>query len=77
MFLLRILSDIHLELRNYIPKDIFPEKINSGIEEVLILAGDIGDPFSNIYKEFLTLCRSTFSFVIVVAGNHEFYNMMK
>lgn len=95
MFIIRVISDLHLELRNYIPKDIFPTKLQTSneavavaeavteavavtvaeavteAEEILILAGDIGDPYTELYKNFLGLCRSLFSLVIVISGNHE------
>lgn len=74
MCILRVISDLHLELRGYIPKDIFPDNISTETEEILILAGDIGDPYTKIYADFLELCRSKFELVIVILGNHECMN---
>ena len=71
------LSDIHLELRKKLPKDItklFPENFGANI---LVLAGDIGNPFSDLYKTFLELCVSRFLYVLVVSGNHEYYTSTK
>lgn len=39
----------------------------------LIIAGDIGDPFSNLYKEFLSYLSLLFEHIFIVAGNHEYY----
>ena len=74
--IIRLISDVHLEYTNKIPCDIFPEKLSNHkekVKEVLVLAGDIGDPFSTIYGEFLKLAKSKFDMVIVVPGNHEYY----
>ena len=61
MLKLYILSDIHLETRGYIPERIFPTNIphKSFMKTVMILAGDIGDPYTKIYKKFAkdtTIC---------------------
>lgn len=40
---------------------------------VLALLGDIGNPKSNAYKEFLKHASLMFEIVLVVAGNHEYY----
>lgn len=49
---------------------------NTSEDEVLILAGDIGDPFARDqhYSKFLKECASNFRYVLVVPGNHEYYN---
>lgn len=67
-------SDCHLE--------IFPKKL-VGFEKgkilkaqknkILCLCGDIGNPWSKGYARFLKWCSSSFEFVFVVAGNHEYY----
>lgn len=72
---LRYISDIHLEF-------IKPNKIinflknitQTDTEEVLILAGDIGYPFSDSYKIFMDHISKTFVKSFVICGNHEFYN---
>lgn len=73
-YLVRLVSDLHLEVRNGIPTDIFPEEETPNITIILVLAGDIGDPFSEIYKTFLERAKCRYEIVIVVPGNHEFYN---
>lgn len=40
---------------------------------VLILAGDIDQISSSVYKEFLTQASKLYDLVLVVLGNHEFY----
>ena len=40
---------------------------------VLVLAGDIGNPYSENYKEFMTFVNATYPKTFVIAGNHEYY----
>lgn len=65
-------SDIHLEhethLKNY--KNIVEPRIGC---DILILAGDIGYPNSNIFKIFMKWCVQNWKHVIMIAGNHEYY----
>ena len=68
----RIISDLHLESRNKIPDGLWADEPSD--ERVLILAGDIGDPYDELYKIFLQECKQRYSVVILVAGNREFYN---
>ena len=78
---IQYLSDIHLEfypdlstlpLFNSIKLD------NNNSDDtnptILILAGDIGDPYNELYKEFLGYCSQKFDKVFIIAGNHEYYN---
>lgn len=60
-------SDLHLEFNR---SDIVLEPV----APVLVLAGDIGDPTSAQYRAFLADCARRWEHVVVVAGNHEFYN---
>lgn len=63
-------SDLHLEILGSVP---FPSLLKP-VAPVLALAGDIGNPTTPDYHNFLKYCSSNWDHVIVVAGNHEFYN---
>lgn len=60
-----LISDLHLEFRRRY------EDIERG--DILVIAGDVGT-FESDYDEFIKLCSERFNYVILVAGNHEFYN---
>jgi predicted phosphodiesterase len=68
-------SDIHTELYSGVECPRFQVLIHDlkPIAPYLILAGDIGHPFSDIYKEFLELVAKKFKRVFLIAGNHEYY----
>ena len=68
--LIQYLSDIHLEFMTKVPKI----KV---MADVLCLAGDIGYPYSGIYKNFLIEMNKSFKKVFLIAGNHEYYNSDK
>jgi predicted MPP superfamily phosphohydrolase len=57
-------------------KDLKPTQfVQPGLgADVLVLAGDIGNPDEPTYRYFLSWCAKNWSRVVVVAGNHEFYN---
>ena len=42
--------------------------------DVLCLLGDIGSPFEKTYVDFLEECSVAFKHVLVISGNHEYYN---
>ena len=73
---LRYISDIHLEF-------IKPNKIinfinnisQSDKDEVCILAGDIGNPYSSNYKIVIDHISKTFQKTFIIAGNHKFSNI--
>jgi predicted phosphohydrolase len=79
-------SDLHIEHQPYgtVPT-IIPipdEKVDYEPEDNLpiffvknlILAGDIGDPLTDEYWEFLKTVNDTFDNVFLICGNHEYYN---
>lgn len=68
--LIQYLSDIHLEFMTKVPKIIVKA-------DVLCLAGDIGYPYSGIYKDFLIKINRDFKKVFLITGNHEYYNSEK
>ena len=75
---LRYLSDLHLELvkPNKIEKKII-RQITPGINEILILAGDIGNPYKSNYDVFMKFASKNFKKTFVIPGNHEYYNKTK
>jgi predicted phosphodiesterase len=64
----RLISDIHLEINPKIQLN-FKQKA-----DIVILAGDIGNPYHCSYDKFLMMMSLTHSKVFVVSGNHEYYN---
>jgi predicted MPP superfamily phosphohydrolase len=66
-FKLQFVSDIHLEISGKKP-------VIEKHAEYLALCGDIGAPKMPIYQEFLGEMSKMFSWVFVVAGNHEYYS---
>ncbi len=63
----QIISDLHLELKKEINLQIKKTAPN------IILPGDIGNPFSNIYCDFIDFLSKNYNLVILIAGNHEYY----
>lgn len=66
---IQVISDIHLECYNSIPK-IIP------IAKYLCLAGDIGtikNKYDTKIKKFLLYCSKNWDKTFYVLGNHEFY----
>ena len=74
---LRYLSDLHLEFIK--PNEInkFIKQIPSGMNEICILAGDIGNPYQSNYDVFMKFISKNFKKTFVIAGNHEYYNETK
>ncbi|GIL83746.1 hypothetical protein Vretimale_10532 [Volvox reticuliferus] len=71
MATLTVVSDLHLEARELSLDDILDPKL---ISDVLCLLGDIGDPSSQTYHDFLGACASRFRTVLLLAGNNEYRN---
>lgn len=73
----RYFSDLHLEFIN--PNEInkFISKIYPGIDEICILAGDIGNPYQSSYDIFMKFISKNFKKTFVITGNHEYYNKTK
>lgn len=70
---LRYLSDLHLE---FIGEDIntFINKIKGNKDEILILAGDIGNPYKEHYSLFMNYISNNFKKTFIICGNHEYYH---
>ncbi len=65
---IQYISDIHLEFFKVLPKQIVRP-----VADILCLAGDIGYPFSSLYRDFLKQVSRDFKKVFLIAGNHEYY----
>ena len=73
--IIRLISDTHHEFRNtMVQVKPFSSEIAKTHITVCIMAGDIGHPDEKIYSLFLRLAKKNFDYVLVVAGNHEYYN---
>lgn len=65
---IRLLSDLHLELSPVLNLNFKKSA------DVVILAGDIGNPYKDNYINLLRNLSLTHSKVFVTSGNHEYYN---
>ena len=73
----RYFSDLHLEFIKPNKIEEFISKIPSGINEICILAGDIGNPYQTNYDIFMKFISKNFLKIFYIAGNHEYYNKTK
>jgi len=55
----------------------FIQKIPPGLDEVCILAGDIGNPYEPNYDIFMKFININFKKSFIITGNHEYYNKSK
>lgn len=71
---LQCASDLHSEF--FRDGATFADSIVTPAAPILILAGDIGVPATGLaeYTAFIHRLASRFQHVLVIAGNHEFYN---
>jgi ammonia channel protein AmtB len=78
----QIASDMHIEFwqnEMYYPKSYLMRNSIQRIAPVLCLLGDIGCPAMsnsayNDYVEYLNILADKFEVVLVLSGNHEYYN---
>lgn len=68
----QVCSDIHFEEMGDAHKISF-DHILKPSAPYLILAGDIGDPATCVFADFLAFCSERFERIFMVAGNHEYY----
>jgi len=84
---IRVVSDTHHEFRDdLILVKPFAEDVKKTHTTICIMSGDIGHPFQqitkstskepaiNLYRLFLRFAKKNFDYVLVVSGNHEYYN---
>jgi predicted phosphohydrolase len=74
---IRYFSDLHLEFIKPNKIEQFIKQIPNGIDEICILAGDIGNPFEPNYDIFMNFITTNFIKTFIIAGNHEYYNKTK
>jgi predicted phosphohydrolase len=74
---IRYFSDLHLEFIKPQDMDNFIRQIPSGIDEICVLAGDIGNPFKSNYQIFMKFISVNFKKIFVIPGNHEYYQKRK
>jgi predicted phosphodiesterase len=67
---IQIASDLHLE---FYADDAWPRDVIVARAPVLALLGDIGIPTRSHYRDFLLYQAAQFELVILLAGNHEYY----
>lgn len=86
---IRILSDLHLEypiqlatlrenIRKTSPQYVLPDSQSGEVQfnysaKYCALIGDIGDPRTDLYRDFLYSSADSYEKVFVVLGNHECY----
>lgn len=70
-----LLSDLHLELADNPDFIIYKASLLKG--DILILCGDIGDPFLQSYRKLLNSVYRNFYHVLVISGNHEYFQHYK
>jgi predicted phosphohydrolase len=74
---IRYLSDLHLEFIKPNKIEKFIKKIPCSVDEICILAGDIGNPYQLNYDIFMKFISKNFKKTFVISGNHEYYNKTK
>eukprot|EP00286_Rhodomonas_abbreviata_P028499 CAMPEP_0181300208 /NCGR_PEP_ID=MMETSP1101-20121128/6766_1 /TAXON_ID=46948 /ORGANISM="Rhodomonas abbreviata, Strain Caron Lab Isolate" /LENGTH=325 /DNA_ID=CAMNT_0023405427 /DNA_START=61 /DNA_END=1035 /DNA_ORIENTATION=+ len=71
----QIASDLHLEfIREGCGCELDMDDLLVPSAPILVLLGDIGIPTHALYREFLLLQAGRFEAVLVLTGNHEFYD---
>lgn len=75
--IVRYFSDLHLEFIKPIKINKLLKKISPGLDEICILAGDIGNPYHITYDIFMKFISKNFKKTFIIAGNHEYYNTTK
>lgn len=66
---IQLCSDLHLDINKYSFDDVITPSA-----DILILAGDIAEQNDDVYERFISHCNDRFKTVLVISGNHEYYN---
>ena len=69
IFKIQYISDLHLEYKKELPK------ITRKCGDYLALLGDIGNPFHQNYREFISIAADSYEKVFLVSGNHEYWQV--
>lgn len=72
MLQVQYISDIHLEFMHIKKIESITRKIIP-VHPILILCGDIDNPFSKGYNFFIQEMSNKFEKVFLISGNHEYY----
>ena len=75
--IIRYFSDLHLEFIKPNKIENFIKKIPPGMDEICVLAGDIGNPYHANYDIFMHFISKNFQKTFIIPGNHEYYNKSK
>lgn len=70
--IVQLMSDLHLEYMKNIESVQF--SINC---DILCLCGDIGNPYNDVYWDFINYCKDKCKYVLLLSGNHEIYGSSK
>jgi predicted phosphohydrolase len=70
---IQICSDIHLDYPDFNEDSNNFIKIINPSADILIIAGDLGNPYHQNYYNFLLYYSQLFIKIIIIAGNHEYY----
>lgn len=65
-------SDIHLEFGSKV-RHILDKIVKNA--NICVIPGDIGYPFQSSYKQFLDGISKIFEHIIIINGNHEYYQL--
>src|ERR1700747_501398 len=71
-------SDLHIDYNSNKLVPIYLSffqnlKLDDNYINILLLTGDIANPFYIKYDDFMSKCSNTFTQVFYIAGNHEYY----
>ena len=69
---IQYISDLHLEF--LLEKDIIEIiSLMESSSDVIVISGDIGNPYHISYYRFLSEISNKFKKIFIIAGNHEYY----
>jgi predicted phosphodiesterase len=72
--IIRYFSDLHLEFIKSKNIEKIIKKINPGLDQICVIAGDVGNPYTSNYDVFMNFINNNFLRSYVIAGNHEYYD---